>query len=304
MHRQSHIEKLFMAIGAISFAIAAIAQSKSKQSDVPVALALSWRNDPAWNQGKAEWALYDAQRDIYGTPRHYEATIFTNRELIDPATTTKTDDPAVKGAFEVFKHNVSEIIPTENYTYRFLTTCYVRSEDLRPYKLTMSSQEDCGSTYRQLVMAKCAVEARSFCYFPNAGDACVRYRAPKHLALADALTLTLRDYPFDEDAKPELAIALVADQTDNRETPMHARAATVRYAGREALHLPYGDVQAHRLRVEWADNKEHAADLWFAADATNMRRVLVKYDGAYGVKYELKKLGWWKYWDHTQPRPQ
>ena len=77
----------------------------------------SWRDDPAWSDGKAEWALYDASRVIYGEPRAYEATIFTNTQHMDPATATKSSDWRTDGAIPVFKHNVSEIVPTDTVKY-------------------------------------------------------------------------------------------------------------------------------------------------------------------------------------------
>ena len=42
----------------------------------------------------------------------------------------------------------------------------------------------------------------------------------------------------------------------------------------------------------------------YAIRSYYVRHVMVKYDGPYGVKYELKKLAWWAYWDRSQPRPE
>ena len=38
-----------------------------------------WRDDPIWYDGKAEWALYEAERTIYGETRRYQTTIFVNK---------------------------------------------------------------------------------------------------------------------------------------------------------------------------------------------------------------------------------
>ncbi|MHC5022709.1 MAG: hypothetical protein ACYTGG_02190 [Planctomycetota bacterium] len=261
-----------------------------------------WRTDPAWYAGKAEWALYDAERSIYGRPRSYEATIFTNKQQMDPATTTKSSGLRTPGAIEVFKHNVSEMIPTENYAYRFLTTSFVRTGDLATYKIVMSSQEDCGTTYKQFVVDRGRVEANAFCYFPDAGAAAESYRAPDGLAFHDGLTLTLRDYPFEDPSHPAMSIPLVPDQTDTHLTPMTASSATVTYAGRETVEVPYGEVDAHHLRVahDSIGGVEHT-DYWFAA-APSLRHVLVQYEGPWGVKYRLKRLDWWAYW--SDPRPE
>ena len=264
-----------------------------------------WRTDPVWYQGKAEWALYDAVRTIYGKPRHYEATIFTNKQYMDPVTTTKAADWRDPNAIEVFKHNVSEMIPTDNYTYRFLTTCFVHTDTLELYKLVASSQEDCGATYKQFIVADGQVEARSYSYFPDEGESHTPYRRPgqpRNFAFHDALTLTLRDYPFDADEPPVMKLKLIADQTNNHATPQGPEEATVRLVGRESITVPYGTIDAHHLVVEHTEQGgTTSSEYWFAADEA-MRHVLVKYQGPYGVKYELKRLDWWAYW--SEPRPE
>lgn len=274
-----------VALGALLFVAAAGAGPSTA----------GWRTDPAWYAGKAEWALYDAVRPIYGKPRKYEATIFTNKQMMDPATTTKH---AGDGGIEVFKHNLSEMIPTENYTYRFLTTVFARTDTLAPYKIVFSSQEDCGATYKQFVVDD-DVEAHQFCYFPNGGASPLTYDRPDDLAFHDALSLKLRDYPFD--TKPAMTLTLVPDQTDTHETSQRGRKAEVAYVERAKVEVPYGPVDAHHLRVKHErDGGVTQSDYWFAADAA-MRHVMVKYAGPYGVKYELKRLEWWAYWG--EPRP-
>ena len=81
--------------------------------------------------------------------RRYEATIFTNKQRMDPGTTTKASSPDARGTIEVFKHNVSELVETENYTYRFLTTSFVSTAALAPYKVVASThilehRNECG----------------------------------------------------------------------------------------------------------------------------------------------------------------
>ena len=293
--------RTWAAAGALALALLAAAAPPGRVAD-----AGSWRTDPAWHQGKAEWALYDATRSIYNADRHYEATIFTNKQHQDPETTTKASDWQAPDAkykyFEVFKHNVSEMIPTENYTYRFITTAFVRADNLFPFKIAASSQEDCGTTYRQFICARAAVEAQCFSYFPDEGASTDRYLIPENLAFHDALTLTLRDYPFDAPDKPVIELQLVPDQTHNHATPLRLAPAIVRYIGRETINVPYGDLDTHHLRVEHAEmGGTTRSDYWFAADV-NLRHVLARYEGPYGVRYRLKRLDWWAYWQ--DPRPE
>lgn len=294
-HRRSR-RSFVTATLAIGAAIAVLGAGSSA--------APGWRTDPDWYDGAAEWALYDAVRPIYGTDRQYEATIFTNKQHADTGTTTKAEDWQSDRAVEVFKHNLSEMIETENYTYRFLTTTFVRTSDLAPYKVVASTQEDCGATYKQFVVGADEVEANEFCYFPGGGSRSSTFTPSDGLAFHDALSLTLRDYPFEADEKPVLELSLVPDQTDTHETPQKPAKATVEHVGRETIDVPYGEIEAHHLRVTHARHGgTTTSDYWFAADP-DMRHVMVKYEGPFGVRYELKALDWWAYWDRSRPRPQ
>lgn len=270
------------------------------------AAGAGWRTDPAWDAGRAEWAQYEAERVIYGAVRRYHATIFTNKQQMDASSTVKAADDARPAGrrIAVFKHNCSEIIPTDNYDYRFLTTCFVRADDLRPYKLVASSQEDCGSSYKQLVVDGGALDARQYGYFPGEGARHDRFaleRAGAPLAMHDALSLTLRDYPFDASERPSLELSLVPDHTSNRLVPQRPAPARVRYVGLEQLDLPYGAVAAHHLQVTHDEiGGTTTSDYWFAADPA-LRHVMVQHEGPWGVRYRLARLDWWAYW--SEPRP-
>lgn len=274
----------------------------NEPADTPTSSA-RWKNDARWNQGKAEWALYDAERTIYGKARHYEATIYTNKQMMDPKTTTKAADWRAAGMTEVFKHNISEIIATENYQYRFLTTSFVRTEGLLPYKMVTTSQEDCGSSFRRFVMADDTVEAAQFCYFPDAGPSQATYRPLGTFAFHNALSLTLRDYPYGAVFITQPELTLVPDQRNNRETSLTAATATISDLGEETITVPYGTLRVHHLRVQHKkDGGVTESDFWFAADP-NLLNVMVQYEGPHGTRYRLKKYGWWAYWDRSQPKP-
>ncbi len=295
------------AIGVIAGGGSAISETAQPESTTTMHLqqSSSWWSDPDWHKGKAEWALYDATRNFYGRARHYEATIFTNKQQMDPDTTTKTDNDPNGGAFEVFKHNVSEIIPTENYDYRFLTTAFVRVDDLLTYKLIMSSQDDCGASYKQFVVDDQKIHATSFSYFPNEGKRDETYRLPgqpRNFSFHDDLTLTLRGYPFDQDEPPDIRRKLIGDQTVPVATSSRPEEALIEFIAIETLDVPYGSVETFHLRVTHQPiGSTDESHYWFATDST-MRHVLVQYEGPWEITYRLKRLDWWAYW--SDPRPE
>lgn len=263
----------------------------------------SWRDDQAWYSGKAEWALYDAVRVVYGKPRHYQATIFTNKQHMDLKTTTKASNWQDPDLIEVFKHNVSEIFPTENYPYRMLTTSFIRTDNLQPLKVTASSQEDCGSSFRNFVAQDDQMKVDQFCYFPDTGHSEQTIDISKGIAFHNALSLTLRDFPYGVIFIKQPELNLVPDQRNNAKTKTSPARATITYIGEEEITVPYGKLKAHHLRVDHAeDGGETESHFWFAADA-KLLNVMVQYQGPYGINYKLKNYGWWAYWDGNNKKP-
>ena len=127
------------------------------------------------------------------------------------------------------------MIETDNYVYRFLTTSFVRTENMKAFKVVSSSQEDCGSTYRQFTSKDGQISARQFGYFPNEGSSMASFQATgQSRVFTMRWTLTLRDYPFD-DAQPGETrdLALVQDLTDTHWVKLTPGKATITYLGRE-----------------------------------------------------------------------
>ncbi|MCH8824657.1 MAG: hypothetical protein IH984_14250 [Planctomycetes bacterium] len=264
----------------------------------------SWRNDPAWHSGKAEWALYEAQRVVYGKTRNYEATIFTNKQHMDPKTTTKAMNWHDPDSIEVFKHNISEIFPTENYPYRMLTTSFIRTDNFQPYKLTASSQEDCGSSFRNFITTQeNQLKVDQFCYFPDTGHSQQTIDTSKGIAFHNALSLTLRDFPFGVIFIKQPELNLIPDQRKNTKTKTSPVKATITDLGEEEITVPYGKLNTHHLRIDHAeDGGETESHFWFAADP-KLLNVMVQYQGPYGINYKLKNHGWWAYWDRSNKKP-
>lgn len=263
-----------------------------------------WRAHAVWDDGKAERAVYDATRPIYGEPRDYRARIFTNTEHASPETFTKSDAPTERDR-HVFKHHLREDIPTDNYDYHFSTMSYLGVADLKSLKLDMGVQEDCGATFKQYVNHADTLRWRQFSYFPDEGQAGGEYDPPAALVFEDALALVLRGYPFD-DPPDTLTLALLPSQRSNRWSPHEPEPWQVRYHGRQTLSLPVGEVEAHHLRLTPAaehgtTDQPPAHDFWFAAEGDYRQgeaglHVMVRYHGPAGQRYELRAIEREAYW--------
>ncbi|MCH8253098.1 MAG: hypothetical protein IID36_11660, partial [Planctomycetes bacterium] len=122
-----------------------------------------------WDTGLCEMSFYRAVDVIYGKPRHYTRVHLLNRQWMDGESGVKAERDA-PGAIPVFKLNMAEEIPTENYHYRYLTTVFVDRIELKPMKMIVSSQEWCGATFKHLRWGDDTLMVRSFSYFPDEGD--------------------------------------------------------------------------------------------------------------------------------------
>lgn len=253
----------------------------------------AWIRDAAWYDGRAEKCTYEATRTIYGKERRYEAIAYTNKERVDPRTTCKTDD--AKG-LEVFKHHWSEIVPTENYAYRFSTMTYTTVSEMAAYKLTVSTQEDCGASFKECWESEGRLHWSDSVYFPGAGRRSGEMDEAFSTRFADALPLTLRWMAFDS-WTDDRVLSLLPSQKDTHAvswTRIHRRMRR----GPDALQqLPIGAIEARE--VDLLDDSGAVVErFWFATDATPPTlNALVRYEGPNGVTYRLKSIERTKYWE-------
>ncbi len=252
-----------------------------------------WRDDPVWHDGQAECATYEATRVIYGQARSYVARVYLNKEHASPKTFTKSSDGTGRA---VFKLHMREDIPTENYTYHYSTMCYVGVDDLKSLKLDMGSQEDCGATFKQYVNHAGELTWVQHSYFPDEGTRSGRMQPRQEFVFEDALPVVLRGYPFD-DPPGEMVLQMLHDQTDNHLTlpdELSGEGAVLRYAGREALDLPFGRVEAHHLVVVRGEGAGEL-ELWFAAEEA-LGGVMVRMRSSDGRELRLKSVERRAYW--------
>lgn len=267
------------------------------------ALVHDWADDPIWHDGKAEIARYDAVRVIYGQPRAYTATLYTNKENLDLDTRTKAAGPDAGAAPVVFKHHArDENIPTPAYAYDFSSMAYVDADTLGMWKLEVSSQEDCGTTFKQYWHDGNTLSAFQSSYFPDEGRVETTHDSPSHMVFHDALPLILRGYPFEQPLERPMRLNLVVDQTHNHLSASRPRPYAVTYEGRRTLDLPIGTVDAHHLKVSPVQRDVpppggEASHYFFAADGNPpMLHALVQYRGPFGTSYELKSHERGMYW--------
>lgn len=271
------------SLGGLLLACAALAPSSAPTGD-------AWRTDRAWHDGLAEKCVYAATRTIYGKVRSYEATAYTNKEQVDPATTCKSRTDV---GIEMFKHHWSERVPTEKYDYDFSTMTYTSVADMSAYKLSAATEEDCGASFKEAWRDGQRLKWLDSVYFPDGGR---REGAVKDgdAVFFDALTLRLRDFDFA--GKKDLKLRVVPMQKDTHQVSFEPLARTVKYVGTSTIEVPLGKLGCHELALQDEQGTTEAR-FWFAADGNApLLHALVRFEGPQGITYALKSHERTAYW--------
>jgi hypothetical protein len=182
-----------MGIGALAGAIAFLPAPAPAQEP---AARISLGALPVWDDGYAEMCYYNAVVPIYGKPRSYTRVHVVVREWLDVESGVKTDNVNAPGAIPVLKLNIAEEIPTENYQYRYMRTLLADRYTLGPRKITASSQEWCGMSFRHLRWNDNVCDYKSFSYFE--GEADRTWEVPAKSVPFETLLLAAREIALGE----------------------------------------------------------------------------------------------------------
>ena len=107
------------------------------------------QNSSYWNDGKAEFDIYDAQIVRYDQPRQTEVLHVLVREPFDLRQLVKADDWQRRGVIPVLKMNQILHIPTGLYVYQQMHSNFWRADNARLAKFSLTSNDSCGNTFKQ-----------------------------------------------------------------------------------------------------------------------------------------------------------
>lgn len=165
-----------------------------------------WAENKFWDDGLAEVAIYAAERTIYDKKRSFEYTLITVKEDFNQEFDVKTDDYQRQDLFPVIKVNAFCRIPTDNYPYHYLTSSFYRRENpTQIHKITSSSQEWCGNTFKAISRQKNNYQYTFNSYWDKQGEG--KYTLPGDILFEDQLPYTLRSLRFAENLTFTLPVA-------------------------------------------------------------------------------------------------
>ncbi|NMM49513.1 hypothetical protein [Marinigracilibium pacificum] len=154
-----------------------------------------WASNDLWNDGLAEVNIYDAERVIYGESRKYEQVYIAVKETFNKEYHVKTDNYERNDLFDVIKVNLFADIPTHKYPYHYLMSIFFKRE--LPYevnKLTVSSQEWCGNTFKAIRKKNYGYDETYNSYWDGEGKG--DRKINQNCLIEDQLIFTLRSLNF------------------------------------------------------------------------------------------------------------
>jgi len=286
-----NILRLLIAFGIVILIVLFLANPKHEMGTGKNGNELfqtDWGLHALWDDGQAEVATYDAHCVIYGRSRSYQATLITVKEDFDPRIYVKTDHPLQGQPHPVvLKLNIAASIPTENYTYHFLTSLFVSRENpSRLIKLTMGSQEWCGNTFKEIQNWGHPATLHYFSYFDGEGDGSISLPLGPDDLLEDQVPITLRSLRFREGLRHPIRI--VDSFVANRATPPKFTDAEILVQASETIHL----IDCWKVQLQRPGNQQ---SYWFEKAYPN---ILVKSVSGDGRELALKERNRRKYWEH------
>lgn len=257
--------------------------------------------DRMWDDGEAEYSVYQGTITRYGKSRPLHARIIVVKEDMDVAQRVKSERGPIRGKTRtVIKQNYSHDFATGTYDYHQMCSTFLDREEGWLHKLAMSSIEGCGITYVE-ILADFNPDAskwrrRSHSYWDGEGDRNETVRAGALHVAADALPLWLRRLRLD--ARQSFDVSFFASQLSNRVGPFVPLRAHIEVVGRADRHgLP---VTFRQERPSTGQGAPRVDRYWFDAAWPHG---LTRYEsgGEDATVLERVKMMRVAYWQKTAP---
>ena len=174
-------------------------------------------NSSYWNDGKAEFDIYDAQIVRYGQLRQTEVLHILVREPFDLKQMVKADDWQRRGVIQVLKMNQVLHIPTGLYVYQQMHSNFWRSDNARLAKFSLTSNDSCGNTFKAARRAGEVFTYQWHTYWDGMADGSERVTLPANGFFYDELPLRVRTIDFSKpsgDFEIKLAPSVINSKKD------------------------------------------------------------------------------------------
>ncbi|MBA3830393.1 MAG: hypothetical protein H0X34_00575 [Chthoniobacterales bacterium] len=156
------------------------------------------QNSSYWNDGKAEFDIYDAQIVRYGQARQTEVLHILVREPFDLQQLVKADDWQRPGVVQVLKMNQILHVPTGLYVYQQMHSNFWRADNARLAKFSLTSNDSCGNTFKEGRRSGEEFACQWHTYWDGMADGSEQVTLPPNGFFYDELPLRVRTIDFSK----------------------------------------------------------------------------------------------------------
>lgn len=256
----------------------------------PASAQTDWGLDPHWDDGLAEVNVYNSERVVYGEARPFESVLIVVKETFNMDLVVKADPPyGDKPLLSVFKMNLAQTIPTDEYDYHYLTSVFVeRADPDRLVKETVGSQEWCGNSFKMLRATDEGSLLHYHSYFDGEGYGEKLVSEGESFQAEDQLFVSLR--PYVNGNLPE-TIRLLPSLIHNKAGSAETVEARLRDGGTVNMTV-LGEENVPCRVIELA-TQDFQAEYVFEEAYPNR---LVRYQKSDGTKMQLEESERRAYW--------
>jgi len=240
------------------------------------------QNASYWNDGKAEFDIYDAQIMKYGQPRQTEVLHILVREPFDYRQFVKPDDWQRPGVIQILKLNQVLHIPTGLYVYQQMHSNFWRADNARLAKFSFTSSDSCGNTYKEGRRGGEVFDYQWHTYWDGMGQGKEKVTLPPNGFFYDELPLRVRTIDFTKPSG-DFEIQLAPTIINSKKEDLVWRPAQVHY-----------EIQEHGIYV----TVQHDAGIDRFMLDRDFPFLLRKWEAADGSKMQMKrslKIDYWNY---------
>ncbi len=240
------------------------------------------QNSSYWNDGKAEFDLYDAQLVREGEARQTEVLHILVREPFDLQQMVKPDSWDHRGVVQVLKMNQILSAPTGLYVVHQMHSNFWRADNARLAKWSLTSNDSCGNSFQEGRRSGEEFTHIWHTYWDGMADGSEQVTLPENGFFYEELPLRVRTIDF---TKPEGAfeIQLAPTVISSRKTALVWKPAQVRYETGEKFINVTVEHAGGRDQFVLDRDFPHLLREWTAADGSHLK-----------LKRTLK-VAYWKY---------
>src|SRR5438105_9999638 len=243
------------------------------------------QNSSYWNDGKAEFNIYDAQIVRYGQPRPSEVLHILVREPFDLQQLVKADDWQRPGVIQVLKLNQILHIPTGLYVYQQMHSNFWRVDNARLVKFSLTSNDSCGNTFKEARREGDRFVYEYHTYWDGMADGKENLSVPPNGYVYDEVPWLVRTIDFQKASTP-FEIQLAGTTINSKKDAFIFKPAKVSFKTSE---------REIDVAVEHAAGTDH-----FILDR-DFPNLLRQWNAADGSRLKMKRSLKVAYWNYNKP---